>query len=394
MAPYLGDFIEDATLHFIWTSRATTGASVTRTTDGTIAVWKDNGTTQSVEGVTDIEDFDGFPGVHAVTIDLSANAFYATGADYTVMLTGATIDSVTVNKVLAHFSIENRLGIVASVWNRALTGATHNVSTSAGRRLRTIQVSGGVYNGQVWIDTLGGTAGTVDFENGTADNHVDSITDAKTIATSVGLVDFHVINGSAITLAAETGHESYFGDNWTLALGGQNIHGAHFEGATISGLSTSSDDEVSFDGCEFDNATVELGHFDDCGFSGTLILGKAGDYNFHNCYGKGDTVPIFDKTAGQAIVMKTVAFVGGITISGVQSGDNYELDGNFRVITLNGTSGTVHIHGTYESIVDNRTSSPTLDITGAIKSGDVAAILADTVEIANLPRGGGKKGLS
>lgn len=162
MAPYLGDFIEDATLHFIWTSLATTGASVTRTTDGTVAVWKDNGTTQSVEGVTDAEDFDGFTGVHAVTIDLSANAFYAVGADYTVMLTGATIDSVTVNKVLAHFSIENRLGIVAQAWDRVLTGATHNIATSAGKRLRQIDAAFEVHAGTAQA----GTENTITFDTG------------------------------------------------------------------------------------------------------------------------------------------------------------------------------------------------------------------------------------
>lgn len=162
MAPYLGDFVEDSTLHFVWTSLSTTGASVTRTTDGTIAVWKDNGTSQSVEGVTDTEDFDGFTGVHAVTIDLSAHAFYATGADYTVMLTGATIDSVTVNKVLAHFSIENRLGIVVQVWDRVLSGNTHNVATSAGKRLRQIDAAFEVHTGTAQA----GSSNTITFDTG------------------------------------------------------------------------------------------------------------------------------------------------------------------------------------------------------------------------------------
>ncbi len=106
--PYLGDFIEDATVNFIWDSNGADGASITRATNGTVAVWKDNGTSQSTAGVTDAEDFDGFTGVHACTIDTSADAFYATGSNYTVMVTGATIDGKTVNAVLAHFSIENR----------------------------------------------------------------------------------------------------------------------------------------------------------------------------------------------------------------------------------------------------------------------------------------------
>jgi hypothetical protein len=108
MTVYLGDFAEDATLHFIWSSYNSSGASVTRSTNGTVSVYKDNGTTQSTAGVTDTEDFDTLTGIHACTIDLSADAFYAVGSNYTVVLSAATIDSQTVNAVLAHFSIENR----------------------------------------------------------------------------------------------------------------------------------------------------------------------------------------------------------------------------------------------------------------------------------------------
>ena len=107
-APYLGDYVEDEVVHFIWSSNDGSGASITRATDGTVSVYKDNGTTQSVAGVTDTEDFDSLTGIHVCTIDTSADAFYATGANYTVVLSAATIDGQTVNAVLAHFSIQNR----------------------------------------------------------------------------------------------------------------------------------------------------------------------------------------------------------------------------------------------------------------------------------------------
>ena len=105
---YLGDYKEDETVYFLWSTNDADGASVTRTVNGTVSVYKDNGVTQSVAGVTDTEDFDSLTGIHACTIDLSADAFYATGADYAVVLSAATIDGQTVNAVLAHFSIENR----------------------------------------------------------------------------------------------------------------------------------------------------------------------------------------------------------------------------------------------------------------------------------------------
>ena len=40
-----------------------------------------------------------------VKIDTSADAFYSTGADYSVVLSAATIDGQTVNSVLFSFSI-------------------------------------------------------------------------------------------------------------------------------------------------------------------------------------------------------------------------------------------------------------------------------------------------
>jgi len=105
---YLGDYKEDDTVHFLWSTNGSDGESITRSTNGTVSVYKDNGTSQTTTGVTDVEDFDSLTGIHACTIDLSSDAFYAVGADYAVVLSAATIDTQTVNAVLAHFSIENR----------------------------------------------------------------------------------------------------------------------------------------------------------------------------------------------------------------------------------------------------------------------------------------------
>lgn len=115
MPVYLGDYVEDDTLHFLWSTNNSNGASITRATNGTVSVYKDNGTTQSTAGVTDTEDFDSLTGIHACTIDLSSDAFYSAGADYAVVLSGATIDGQTVNAVLAHFSIANRYSQPAAI---------------------------------------------------------------------------------------------------------------------------------------------------------------------------------------------------------------------------------------------------------------------------------------
>lgn len=113
---YLGDYPVDGLIDFKWSSNGADGASITRSTNGTISVYKANSTTQSTTGVTDTEDFDSVTGIHHCRIDLSADGtFYSAGSDFAVVLSGSTIDTKTVNAVLAHFSIQNRYA--AGAWD-------------------------------------------------------------------------------------------------------------------------------------------------------------------------------------------------------------------------------------------------------------------------------------
>jgi hypothetical protein len=107
---YLGDFKEDSTVYFCWDTNDKNGGSITRATNGSIRVYKDDGTVENTVGITDTEDFDSLTGIHNCKIDLSSDAFYGKGHDYSVVLAGATIDGESVNAVLAMFSIENRFG--------------------------------------------------------------------------------------------------------------------------------------------------------------------------------------------------------------------------------------------------------------------------------------------
>lgn len=108
---YLNDYRVGATVDFKWMTNASAGASITRATDGSIRIYKNNSDVQrtSSAGITDTEDFDGMTGIHHCRIDLSDDTdsgFYASGNEYQVVLQGATIDGQSVNAVLAHFSIE------------------------------------------------------------------------------------------------------------------------------------------------------------------------------------------------------------------------------------------------------------------------------------------------
>lgn len=115
---YLGDFVEDAEVVFFFNTVDSTGAPVTIGGTAAVEVYKDGGLTQSSAGVTVTEDFDGVTGLHKVVIDQAADAFYATGSDYTAVVSVGTADSVSiVGGALASWSCENRtttLGTVAA----------------------------------------------------------------------------------------------------------------------------------------------------------------------------------------------------------------------------------------------------------------------------------------
>lgn len=106
---YIGDFPQDQTIYHMWSTNDSAGASVTRATDGTVSVYKDDGTTQVTTGITDGEDHDSLTGVHLCTI-VTTNVWYAPAHDYTVVLSAAVVDGQTVNTPLFSFSIENRTG--------------------------------------------------------------------------------------------------------------------------------------------------------------------------------------------------------------------------------------------------------------------------------------------
>ena len=40
MSMYLGDYNEDDTVYFCWSTNDADGASITRATDGTVSVWR------------------------------------------------------------------------------------------------------------------------------------------------------------------------------------------------------------------------------------------------------------------------------------------------------------------------------------------------------------------
>lgn len=221
-------------------------------------------------------------------------------------------------------------------------------------------------NGQIWINTNASNTNTVDNVDGTSRNPVSTIAAAKTLSTSTGLSDFHVINGSSVTLAESTVNESYFGDNWTLALASQDIGGAHFQGGDVTGTGTGST-EIHFDRCEIGDITIADAHFDDCDIEGTVTLSAASNYNFVNCSHSGTGATIdFGSGVGNTTV-HAHNYHGAITVKNMgqsSSTDVLHFSSSNGKLTLDSTciAGTVNLNGTFDLV--NSGSGQTLNRDG------------------------------
>ncbi len=385
MGPYLGNYAEDTTIDFIWDTNSGVGGSITRDTNGTISVYKGNSTTQTVVGVTDTEDFDGVTGIHHVRI-VTTDAFYVVGEDYNVVLSGAIIDGSSVNANLATFSIENRFNAVDEFSDEPLTGATHNVVNSGGRRLRQLQEAGGYSGGAIYIDTVNGVAGTTNFENGVETSPVSNIADANTLAASLGIARFVVLPGSTITLAATQSNQSFEGIGWTLALGSQSIVGSRFIGATVSGVASGTGTSQFFNGCTMNAVThIANTHIIECGMAGTQTVGAAGDYFLDRCHsaiaGTGTWVFEFGDAIGNTN-LNVRNWSGGIQLEsmGDTGTDTASIEGQGQVVEGTCVGGTVAIRGNFTvSGITNLTLSDDARIDTAQINAEVDTALAAVV---------------
>lgn len=275
--------------------------------------------------------------------------------------------------------------LVDDVMDEVLTGGTHNVVDSLGRRIRDLQEFGVYEGGAIWIDTVNGTAGTTDFESGTAFNPVDSIADTNTLLASLNLARVQAAPNSSFTFVAAQLGQLFMGRGYTVALGGQNINNTHIVGADVSGIGTAAN-LMGFIDCVINTASLQKARCVDSSFTGIVTQTLAGDYRYVNCQSgvAGSGGPTFTKTAGQAITMEFRRWSGSVTISGLESGDVITVGGaDMGTITLNGADAQVEIRGVKKALVNNLTGAPTVNdtsIIGPMRGTDSAALASVATE--------------
>ena len=115
MSQYLGDFVEDATVTFAFTTNDGSGARASFSAsleEADIVIFKDGSAmTLDASTITITSEPGSRTGVHVVSVDMSNDADFTTGADYMAVLypSDETVDSQAPAAVLALWSCENRV---------------------------------------------------------------------------------------------------------------------------------------------------------------------------------------------------------------------------------------------------------------------------------------------
>ena len=213
------------------------------------------------------------------------------------------------------------------------------------------------YEGPViWIDTINGQSGVIPYENGTAENPVDSLADATTLATDLGFTEFMIAPGSILTLTQGYDGFSFVGGaaGWTLVLGGQSLSGATISGATVSGVCTGAIPPLFLD-CTIGLVTVPVSHFNGCAITGSVICTAGGAYIFYKCY-SGIAETGIDYGAEVANTdLNLYRYFGKVEIKnmGATGTDTMSLEGGGQlIINANCIAGTVAIRGEF-TVIDN-----------------------------------------
>ncbi len=271
-------------------------------------------------------------------VKFAASALNGKG-DWNIGKTGYSLAATGLDAIAS--TALGMIEIAKAVADRVLTGATHNIPDSLGRRVRDLQEFGTYEGGAVWIQTSGGTAGTTDFENGTNFHPVDSIADANTIAASVLLVRFEVAPGSSITFPGAQTDEKWEGRDWTLILNGKDITGSFIFGAIVTGVGIATG-TYEFEECDIGAVTLDNdGHFERCALTDTFTLGQAGTFTFHQCFTEAAGTITIDFGALGATAVHLLDFHGQVNFKNMATGDTVHITGGGTITTETCTAGTI-----------------------------------------------------
>ncbi len=246
----------------------------------------------------------------------------------------------------------------------------------------------GYSNGQIWIDTINGIAGSTAYLNGTADNPSNNLTDALSLSGTLGIRRFHIVSGSTVDLIDNASGMVGSGENWALGLEGELVTNASVTGATITGSPNITSTGTEFIDSHFSTAVgLTPSHSVNCGFQDEVTLLAVGTYVFVNCFSEvaGTGTPVLDFAALGACYVNFRNYSGGIEIENMAAGDTMSLEGNGQLkINANCSAGTVAIRGNF-TVTDSAGGNVTLSDDARIDVGQIDTTITANALIADIP---------
>jgi len=227
----------------------------------------------------------------------------------------------------------------------------------------------GYSDGRIWL-AVGGTSGTVAFVNGVADNPVPTWAEALTLSASTGLTRFNLGAGFTATLSANSDAYNIKGIGATVALGGQSIEGAIFNGPSITGTGVATVTPPTFNACKIGAATIPPSNQSFCTYTSTMTLGSAGDYfinDFRSGVAGGSSPMIDYNNIGSSSTVNIRSISGGLDGINIAptTVSSWEFT-NGGTAQVTGTGGSVFVRGQISNTVNNSLGSVIMDITGVM----------------------------
>ncbi len=285
-----------------------------------------------------------FVGSATATIDLSN---HTTGGELHVRAYsgGLSLDGCTA--ALFNSSIEHLVGqVVVHATNTAgsttLRGNSKVTNNTGGMTVvnETILSQIGFQGGQVWVDTVNGTAGT-DYPVGTASSPVLTYADAITIATANGLTRMMLAEGS--TIALTNNHDGWEFTGGQIVLNGESCDETRFTDTWVVGSASGGSIHMLRGAITYDGggSIADITMFEGQ-LAGNQTFPNACTINLVRCTSLPGTTSLCVVTAGRFYAYD---FAGQMSLQAV--GGQHEVSMAGGTFNLNGLSGggTVALSG-------------------------------------------------
>ena len=280
-----------------------------------------------------------------VTVDALTTAAVSNSTQYKILSTASWINNTTNGTVVLVTTTTTATTATTATnltnWPTVVVPAA-GLGSIAGSVLVSGNAAGwraGYEEGNVWLDTVNGVAGTTTYVNGIVSAPTNLIASAFTITTALKINKIRSSNNSVLVPASTLANYELLGENYTLDLNNQIITNTVIRGALVSGLSTGQG--ANFYNSQIGNITLDSCWIYDSVFTGTLTTVPSGIYVFKNCSDgiAGDPNPTLVLKPNVIVGIRN--YRGGINISGMGASNNVVVDGDCRVILGADCSGGV-----------------------------------------------------